>query len=147
MSELSRAVERFGVQRVESAACVWAGRMHRREEGCPALVAAWRRALADVVTDAVTIHGVYGLDDLARRVVRSVETPTPGGDLVDDLVARWSRLVHGLDAHSGAPSSFPLTVLSARDLAGIAAVAEELDADRRRIAAAASAHAVLELAA
>lgn len=135
------------MRRVESAACVWAGRMFRGEEGCPALVASWRRALADVVTDAVTVHGVYGLYDLLGRIVTGVETPTAGGDLIDNLVAEWSRRVHSLDVHSGAPSSFPLSVLSPRDLAEIAAVAEELDAERRRIAAEGTARVALELAA
>lgn len=131
MSELWGAVERFGSRRVESAAHVWAGRIRRREEGCPTLVGAWRRALADVVVDAVTIHGVHGLDDLAGRIVTGVEAPTPGQDVVDDLVARWSRLVRALDVHSGAPSSFPCSVLGAGDLVAIAAVADELDAERR----------------
>lgn len=135
MSELSEAVERFGWRRVESAAHVWAGRMRRHEEGCPTLVGAWRRALADVVVDAVTIHGVYGLDDLAGRIVTGMETPTPDRDVIDDRVARWSCLVRALDVHSGAPSSFPCSVLGAGDLAAIAAVAEELDAERRHIAA------------
>ncbi|MCJ1707950.1 hypothetical protein [Microbacterium sp. VKM Ac-2923] len=78
-----------------------------------------------MVDDFVAAGGVDGVFELRSRVVIGVEAPEPRANALDDAVARWSRLVRALDVHSGAPSSFPLTVLSASDLAAIAGVAEE----------------------
>lgn len=132
MTPILGAVERHGWQRVETAAHVWAGRIRQDEAGCPALVAAWRRALADVVCDALAWRGVAGLELLATWVVREGEA---FGDREQPLgvgVTRWSRLARALDLHSAVPSSFPQAVLSPADLRAITAVADELDEARRR---------------
>ncbi|MFI8594602.1 hypothetical protein ACIGCK_09290 [Microbacterium sp. NPDC078428] len=138
MSKFELAVARYGWQKVEAAAFTWAGRLRRPEQGCPALVGAWRRAVADVVDDFVAADGVYGLRDLAKRIVHGVEGPATRANVLDDAVARWSRCVEALDTHSGAPSSFPQTVLSASDLDAIAAVAAERCGTRREPRLAAS---------
>ncbi|WP_047524297.1 hypothetical protein [Microbacterium sp. ZOR0019] len=131
MAPIVAAVERYGWLRVETATHAWAGQIRRGEVGCPDLVSAWRRSLADTVLDAIALRGIEGLEELATRVVCGVEDAAPGAGPLDLRVARWSRLVYALDRQSGARSSFPLPVLAASDLDAIVALVEEREEARR----------------